>query len=111
MLQLAAGTRLLTPHPHTNTRTRTQPSLSPRDYNPETSEWGWSKPPPPSSKSGERGDAVKKLRKKVGVWIRVCWLKQARWLGAFGSLLLCMRDSPKPCSCDLLEGGPFSCPC
>jgi hypothetical protein len=30
-----------------------------------TEEWGWGKPPPPSQKSGERGDTVKKLRRKV----------------------------------------------
>ncbi|KAI8473693.1 MAG: hypothetical protein J3K34DRAFT_518803 [Monoraphidium minutum] len=35
------------------------------NFDPVTSEWGWAKPPPPSQKSGERGDAVKKLRKKV----------------------------------------------
>ncbi|GBF96461.1 hypothetical protein Rsub_09260 [Raphidocelis subcapitata] len=35
------------------------------NFDPITGEWGWAKPPPPSQKSGERGDAVKKLRKKV----------------------------------------------
>lgn len=36
------------------------------NFDPVTSEWGWAKPPPPSQKSGEKGDTVKKLRKKVG---------------------------------------------
>ena len=35
------------------------------DCDPITGDWGWAKAAPPSQKSGERGDAVKKLRKQA----------------------------------------------